>query len=90
MRPHVPPRVVTASRLGNSEMGQSEEGPYLTAQLEVLGVHSNLSSRLLFLWQVAGQEDEDIIAELVCKCFQVTADIAVKHTVLKQQQAILY
>ena len=69
-------------------MGPSEEGPYLTAQLEVLGVHGNLSSRLLFLRQVAGQEDEDVKTELVCKCIQVAADIAVKHTVLKQQQAI--
>lgn len=67
-------------------MGGSEGGPYLTAQLEVLGIHSDLPSGLLFLRQVAGQEDEDIKAELVRKCFQVTADIAVKHTVLKQQQ----
>lgn len=63
----------------------SQGGLYLAAQLEVLGVHSDLSFGLLVLWQVAGQDDEDIKTKLVCECFQITGDTAVKCTVLKQQ-----
>ena len=57
---------------------------HLAAQFQVLGVHGDLLP-LLLLGGEARDQDEDIIAELVCEGFQITGHVAVKKAVLKQQ-----